>query len=64
MISTRPGGNFARSLSAAGMEPVSSSASIFSAMVLPTPASSSTLPLRASSATDPPASRIALAALR
>ena len=52
------------SFSAAGIEPVSSSASIFSAIVLPTPASSVTRPWRASSATDTPDSRIALAALR
>ena len=52
------------SLSAAGIEPVSSRASIFSAIVLPTPESSSTRPCRAISSTDTPASRIALAALR
>ena len=54
----------ALSLSADGIEPVSSRASIFSAIVLPTPASSVTRPWRASSATETPASRIALAALR
>ena len=64
VISTRPDGILALSLSAEGIEPVSSRASIFSAIVLPTPASSSTRPWRASSATETPASRIALAALR
>ena len=44
VTSTRPAGIFAFSLSADGIEPVSSSASIFSAIVLPTPDSSSTLP--------------------
>ena len=44
VISTRPAGIFALSLSADGIEPPSRSASIFSAIVLPTPASSSALP--------------------
>ena len=64
VISTRPAGILALSLSAEGIEPVSSSASIFSAMVLPTPDSSSTRPERAISSTDTPESRIAFAALR
>ena len=64
VISTRPEGMRCFSLSADGIEPVSSSASIFSAIVLPTPASSTARPCFASSSTDTPASRIALAALR
>ena len=60
----RPAGMRAFSLSAEGIEPVSSRASIFSAIVLPTPESSSTRPWRAISATETPASRIAFAALR
>ncbi len=60
----RPSGMRAFSLSADGIEPVSSSASIFSSIVLPTPASSVTVPARVLSATDTPASRIAFAALR
>ena len=60
----RPG-SAPRSLSADGIEPLSSSASIFSAIVLPTPASSSALPVRAPAPPPTrPASRIALAALR
>ena len=53
-----------RSFTAAGMSPSASSASIFSAMVLPTPARSVALPCPASSATDLPESRMAFAALR
>ena len=64
VTSTSPAGIFAFSLSADGIEPVSSSASIFSAIVLPTPESSSTRPCFAISSTETPASRIALAALR
>ena len=64
VISTRPTGIFAFSFSAAGISPSSSSASIFSAIVLPTPSSSSARPCRAISATEAPESRIALAALR
>jgi hypothetical protein len=64
VTATRPEGMRALSLSAEGIDPVASSASIFSAIVLPTPASSSARPWRAISATDTPASRIALAALR
>ena len=52
------------SLSADGIDPVSSRVSIFSAIVFPTPASSAARPCFASSSTDTPASRIALAALR
>jgi hypothetical protein len=62
VISTSPGGIRARSLSADGIVPPSSRASIFSAIVLPTPARSSAFPARARSATDTPASRIAFAA--
>ena len=64
VTSISPGGLRLRSFSAEGMLPVSSSAVIFSAIVLPTPASSSARPWRGSSATDTPDSRIALAALR
>ena len=59
-----PEGIRAFSFSAAGIEPVSSSASIFSAIVLPTPDSSTTRPCLAISSTETPASRIAFAALR
>ena len=61
---TRPGGIRSRSFTAAGMSPSASSESIFSAMVLPTPARSVALPCAASSATDLPESRMAFAALR
>ena len=64
VISISPAGIRSFSLRAEGISPSSSSASIFSAIVFPTPASSSTRPCRASSATDTPESRIALAALR
>ena len=64
VTSTRPDGMRCLSLSAEGIEPVSSRASIFSAIVLPTPASSTARPCFASSSTDTPASRIAFAALR
>jgi hypothetical protein len=64
VISTSPGGYFALSLTALGICPVSSSASIFSAIVLPTPDKVVTLPCRASSSTDTGASRIAFAAFR
>ena len=65
VTSTSPGGNFAFSFSAAGIVPVSSSASIFSAIVLPTPGSSLD-PARRARAPRPTRadSRIALAALR
>ena len=62
MIAIRPGGNFARSFSAAGIVPVSTSARIFSCSVLPIPGSSVARPSRASAATDTDASRTALAA--
>ena len=62
VIATRPGGNFARSFSAAGIVPVSSSVWIFSWSVLPIPGSSVARPSRASAATDTDASRTALAA--
>ena len=64
VTSTRPDGIRCFSLSADGIDPVSSSASIFSAIVFPTPASSAARPCFASSSTDTPASRIAFAALR
>ena len=64
VIAMRPAGMRAFSLSAEGIEPVSSSTSILSAMVFPTPASWSTRPSRAISATETPASRMAFAALR
>ena len=64
VTSTSPEGMRAFSLSAAGIEPFSSRASIFSAIVLPTPESYSTRPWRAMSSTETPASRIAFAALR
>ena len=64
VISTRPAGIFAFSLSADGMSPSATSASIFSAIVFPMPASSSVRPCAAISATDTPESRIDLAALR
>ncbi len=64
MIAISPGGNFARSLSAAGIVPVSSSAMIFSCSVLPIAGSSVARPARASAATDTDASRTVLAAAR
>jgi hypothetical protein len=64
VTSTSPDGMRCLSLSAEGMLPVSSRASIFSAIVLPTPASSTARPCFAISATETPASRIAFAALR
>ena len=64
VTSTRPDGIRCLSLSADGIEPPSSRASIFSAIVFPTPDSSAARPCLASSATDTPASRIAFAALR
>ncbi len=56
-------GNFAFSFAAAGISPVSSRASIFSASVLPTPGISVALAFAASSATETGLSRIAVAAL-
>ena len=63
MTSIRVGGNFAFSLTVAGISPVSIRASIFSASVLPTPGISVARPCVASSATDTGLSRIALAAV-
>ena len=64
MTEISPVGNLARSFSAAGMSPVSSSARIFSSSVLPMPGSSVTRPSRASAITDTDDSRTALAAVR
>ena len=64
MISTSPGGYLAFSFLADGISPVSNSTSSFSAIVLPTPASSVTRPSAVRSLTDALASRIAFAALR
>jgi len=64
VISIRPGGNFARSRCAEGVSPVSSSVTILSCSVLPTPGSDVALPSRASAATDVELSRTALAAVR
>ena len=60
--SIRVGGNFAFSFAAAGISPVSISASIFSASVLPTPGTFVASPRAASSATETGLSRIAAAA--
>jgi hypothetical protein len=64
VMSTSPGGNFARSFSSAGIVPVSSRATSFSSSVLPIPGSVVTRPSRVSAATPTGASRTALAALR
>ncbi len=64
VISTRPGGYFAFSLAADGIDPVSRRALIFSSIVLPMPASLVTSPARVSSSIDADDSRIAFAALR
>jgi hypothetical protein len=64
VISTSPGGYFAFSFSADGIEPVSSRTFSFSSIVFPIPGSSVTVPARVISATDAPASRIAFAAFR
>ena len=64
VTSISPVGIFCLSLSADGMLPVSSRVVILSAIVLPMPLSSSARPCLASSATETPASLIALAALR
>ncbi len=64
MIAISPGGNFARSFSVAGMEPVSTSARIFSCSVLPIPGISVAVPARARAAIELEASRTALAAFR
>ena len=63
VTSIRLGGNFAFSFAAAGISPVSSSASIFSARVLPTPGISVARPAAARSATETGLSRIACAAV-
>ena len=63
VTSISDGGNFAFSFSAAGISPVSTRASIFSARVLPTPGISVALPAAASSATETGLSRIAFAAV-
>ena len=63
VTSTSVAGNFAFSFAAAGISPVSSRASIFSASVLPTPGISVARPARASSSTETGLSRIALAAV-
>ena len=63
MTAIRVGGNFAFSFAAAGISPVASRASIFSASVLPTPGISVARPWAASSATETGLSRIAVAAL-
>jgi hypothetical protein len=62
--STSPTGYFARSFSAAGIVPVSSSDMILSSSVAPIPGSWVTLPSRARAATERGASRTDLAALR
>ncbi len=64
VISMTPAGYLARSFSAAGIVPVSSSATSFSSSVLPTPGSSVTRPSRTIRATGCEASRTAFAALR
>ena len=64
VISISPGGNLARSFTAAGIAPSSASASTFSWMIAPIPGSSVARPWRASAVTDTDASRTALAALR
>ncbi len=64
MIATTPGGKRARSFSAAGIDPVRTSVSIFSWSVLPIPGSSLARPSSASAATDTDASRTLFAALR
>ena len=64
VIASSPAGYFARSLTADGMSPVSSSATIFSSSVLPIPGNEVTVPLRVSAATDTVASRAAFAAER
>ena len=64
MTDTSPTGILARSLTAAGMSPVSSSAISFSSSVLPMFGSSVTLPSRARAATDTAESRTVRAALR
>ena len=64
MTEIRPTGIFARSFTAVGMSPVSSSAISFSSSVLPMFGSSVTLPSRASCMTETDESRTVRAALR
>ncbi len=64
MIAINPAGNLARSLTADGMSPVSSSARSFSSSVLPIPGTDVTLPWRVRSMIETEASRTALAAVR
>ena len=64
MTSISPGGNLARSLTSAGMSPVSSSARSFSSSVLPMPGTVVTRPSRVIAMIDTEDSRTALAALR
>ena len=64
MTEISPIGIFARSLAAAGMSPVSSSALSFSSSVLPIPDSSVTRPSRVRPITETLASRTVRAAAR
>ena len=64
MISISPVGNLARSLTGAGMSPVSSSARSFSSSVLPMPGTVVTWPSRVMAMIETEDSRTALAALR
>ena len=64
MTAISPAGNLARSLTADGMSPVSSSARSFSSSVLPIPGSDVTVPSRVSAMIETEASRTALAAVR
>ena len=64
MTAISPVGNFARSLTADGMSPVSSSARSFSSSVLPIPGSDVTVPSRVIAMIDTDASRTAFAAVR
>ena len=64
MIEISPDGNLARSLTADGMSPVSSSALSFSSSVLPMPGTVVTLPSRVRAMIETEASRTALAAVR
>ena len=64
MIASSPAGKRSRSLTAAGISPVSIRSRIFCSSVAPIPASSVTRPSRVSAATDTGASRMTLAALR
>ena len=64
MTDSSPLGNLARSFTAAGISPVSSSARSFSSSVLPIPGTVVTLPSRVIAMIDTDESRTALAALR